>query len=169
MLRKAPKHALERPIMKIAKFLSPIFVLALFSAPVLAGISNPNAIALSKAMMPEAQFKQMTDAIVQTGMNAAKSKIESDKLKIDLDKKGKDLEKSLRDAFTYDYFVNLNAKTMSKNFNEAELGKILSFFTTEVGKKWTKHTPEIISETMMQIQLDLQEKLPKFVDAMAAK
>lgn len=155
--------------MKSAKILAPIFAIALFSGSSIAGLSNPNAVALSKAMMPEAQYKQMTDAIVQTGLNAAKSKNESDKLGIDLEKKGKDLEKSLRDAFNYQYFIDLNAKTMSKNFTESELGKILNFFSTEVGKKWTKNTPEIISETMMQIQLDLQEKLPKFVEAMAAK
>jgi len=111
----------------------------------------------------------MTDAIVQTGMAAAKAKIESDKMKVDLTKKGKDLEKSLRNQFTYDYFIKVNTKTMSKNFTEKELGEILAFYSTSVGKKWTKHTPEIISETMMQIQLDLQEKLPKFVDALAAK
>jgi hypothetical protein len=58
---------------------------------------------------------------------------------------------------------------MSKNFSEKELGDILAFYNTPVGKKWTKHTPEIISETMMQLQLDLQEKLPKMVDALASK
>lgn len=130
-------------------------------------VSNPNAVALSKAMLPEDHFKQMTDAIVQTGMGAARAKIESDKLAIDLDKQGKDLEKSLRDAFTYEYFIDLNAKTMSRTFSEKELGEILAFYNKPVGKKWTKNTPEIISETMMQIQLDLQEKLPTFVESMS--
>jgi hypothetical protein len=164
--------------MKITNLRPLIFTLALLTASFalaadapaknVAG-SNSNAVALSKAMLPEAQFKQMTDAIVQTGMGAARAKIESDKLKVDMDKKGKDLEKSLRNAFTYEYFVNLNSKTMAKNFSEKELGEILSFYNTSVGKKWTKNTPEIIRETMMQIQLDLQEKLPKFVDALASK
>jgi hypothetical protein len=131
--------------------------------------SNKNAEALSKAMLPEAQFKQMSDAIVQTGLGAAQAKVESEKLAIDMDKKGKDLEKSLRSAFTYEYFIALNSKTMMKNFSDDELGKILGFYNTPVGKKWTKHTPEIISETMTQIQMDLQEKLPKLVDAMIAK
>lgn len=129
---------------------------------------GPNAEALSKAMLPEPQFKQMVDAIVQTGIGAARSQIESEKLKIDMDKRGQELEKSLRDSFTYAYFISLNAKTMSKNFSEAELGKILAFYKTPVGMKWTKNTPEIISETMMQIQIDLQEQLPKFVEAMAS-
>lgn len=151
-----------------------IFTLALFSsafahAGISKGVTNPNAVALSRAMLPEANYKQMTDAIVQTGMGAAKAKIESDKLKIDLDKQGKDLEKALREAFTYEYFIKLNSTTMSKNFNEKELGEILAFYTKPVGKKWTKSTPEIISETMMQIQLDLQEKLPLFVEALVAK
>lgn len=153
--------------MKTAKLRHLIVILPLFcSSFVNAG---QNATALSKAMLPEAQFKQMIDAIVQTGLAAAKAKIETDKLKIDMTKKSKDLESSLRKQFTYDYFTKVNSNVMAKNFNEKELGEILAFYNTSVGKKWTKHTPEIVSETMMQIQLDLQEKLPKFVDALAVK
>ena len=58
---------------------------------------------------------------------------------------------------------------MSRTFSETELGAILAFYKTDAGLKWTKSTPEIIQETMMQIQLDLQDKLPRFIDAMAKK
>lgn len=161
--------------MKIVNLRSLIFGLVVLSA----GISyaapsgdkklGTNAEGLSKAMLPEAQFKQMVEAIVQTGIGAARSKIESEKLKIDMDKRGQELEKSLRDSFTYDYFISLNAKTMSKSFSEDELGKVLAFYNSPVGMKWTKGTPAIISDTMMQIQIDLQEQIPRFVEAMASK
>jgi len=137
------------------------------------GLSAPStanpATELSRTMLPKEQYDQMIEGIVQTGLAMANAKVEQDKLKVDFEKESQKIEKSLREKFTYDYFISMNSKTMKKNFSEVELKTILGFYQTDLGRKWIKHTPEIITETMLMVQTDLQEQLPKLVDAMVSK
>jgi hypothetical protein len=124
---------------------------------------------LSKTMLPQEQYEQMIGQIVQTGSAMAQAKIEQEKLKADPAKEAAKIEKSLKSTFTYKYFIDLNMKTMKKNFDDAELKSILDFYDTPIGKKWIKFTPQIIGETMESVQKDLREKLPKLVDAIGGK
>ncbi len=128
-----------------------------------------SADALSRTMLSKDQYEQMMSSIVQNAVAMAEAKAEQDKLKIDLAKEAKRIEDSLRHQFTYQYFIGMNSKTMQKNFKDAELKKILDFYETDLGKKWIQYTPEIITETMTNVQADLQLEMPKLVDAMSSQ
>jgi hypothetical protein len=127
-----------------------------------------SADALSKTMLSLEQYEQIMSSIVQNAVAMAEAKAEKDKLKIDLGKEAKRIEDSLRRQFTYAYFIEMNSKTMQKNFKDDELKKIVAFYETDLGKKWIKYTPEIITETMANVQTDLQAEMPKLVEAMSS-
>lgn len=141
---------------------------AMLILPVLSLAKINSADALSKTMLTMEQYEQMMSSIVQNAIAMAEEKAELDKLKIDLGKEAKRIEDSLRNKFTYAYFIGMNSKTMQKNFKDDELKKIVAFYETDLGKKWIQYTPEIITETMTNVQADLQSEMPKLVAAMSS-
>lgn len=128
-----------------------------------------SADALSRTMLSIEQYEQMMSSIVQNAVAMASMKAEQDKLKIDLGKEAKRIEDSLRHKFTYEYFIGLNSKIMQKNFKDDELKKIVAFYGTDLGKKWIQYTPKIITETMTNVQADLEAETPKLVEAMSSQ
>lgn len=157
--------------MKIQKQLSLVLTLTLLVglASSLHAATKNSAEELSKTMLPQEQYEQMIGQIVENGRAMAQMKIDQDKLKADPKKEGDKIEKALKSTFTYKYFIDLNIKTMKESLNDKELEQILAFYETPAGKKWVQHTPKIISQTMQSVQKDLQEKMPKLVEAIGGK
>lgn len=119
---------------------------------------------LSETMMSSEQYDEMLQAIVQGGVSMAADDLEINGGVPDVQGKGKDVETALRKKFTYEYFIGTNSTTIQKNFDAKEMAAILRFLGTDVGKKWLKHTPTIIGETMNNVQTDLQVMVPKLAD-----
>jgi|GEM_PF-3116545 len=145
-----------------------ILVLAVSAHAESVSISK-NAIALSKAMISQQQFAKLSDSIVDTGLNIAKVKIGSEKLKVDLRTKSKQLEKSLRETFSYDHFINLSAASLSRDLSDDELSKILGFYNSPIGKKWTAYSGEHVSGTLKTLLGEIEREVPKMVATMATK
>lgn len=130
---------------------------------------SKNAIALSKAMISQQQFAPLSNSIVETGLNIAKVKIGSEKLKVDLPAKSKQIERSLRGTFSYDHFINLSAASLSRDLSDEELSKVLAFYNSPIGKKWTAYSAEHIAGTLKTLLNEIERDVPKMVKSMVTK
>lgn len=100
-----------------------------------------------------AQFSAMVEQQTQDGINEAQREISQ--------RYTKKLTDLMGEFLSWPKMRALQISVYKKVFTEAEVGELITFYSTPSGQKFLARAPEIMSVTMNEMQSDMKAMLPR--------
>jgi len=119
---------------------------------------------LSQIMLTKEQHKQTLDAILNTSLQIAQSKAQIEEKTIDSKDASRKLAPHIEKLFSYESFIDENAKSIAQRFSNEEIGELVKFLQTKIGQKWLLETPNLVNSTMTVAQKRFNQEVPPLID-----